>query len=151
MVQRTGQAAGMGTGRDRRGFRSEPDGYQSIEHAQRSVFVQQRKQNGNNHRATRPARCRNQIRLVRQLAERRAQSEPPARGPQLFQVRRTVVRGQIRVRARSTVRPVRHTAGRPGRARVSAVRRHGICRTTENTRMHLGDTRSRGPGFVVTF
>jgi len=114
LVQRTRQAAGMGTGRDRRRFWSEPDDYQSIEHAQRSVFVQQRKQNENNCCAVRSARGRNQIRLVRQLAERRAESEPPARGPQLFQVRRTVVRGQIRVRARSPVRAVRHTAGRRG-------------------------------------
>ena len=44
MVQRTRQATGMGAGRDRRRFRAEPDDNQSIEHEQRSVFVQQHKQ-----------------------------------------------------------------------------------------------------------
>jgi len=149
LVQRTRQATCMGAGGDRRGFRAEPNDYQSIEHEQRSVFVQQRKQNENN--AVGPARGRIKIRLVGQLVERRVEPEPPARGHELFQVRRAVVRGQIRVRARSSVRPLRHTAGRRRRARVPAVRRHGICGAAENARMYLGDTRSRGPGFVVTF
>jgi len=139
----------MGAGGDRRRFRAEPDDYQSIEHEQRSVFVQQRKQNEND--AVRPALGRNKIRLVGQLVERRTEPKPPTRGPELFQVRRAAVRGQIRIRARSSVRPVCHTAGRRRRAGVSAVRRHGICRATENARMYLGGTRSRGPRLVVTF
>lgn len=89
LVQRTRQATGMGAGGDRRRFRAEPDDYQSIEHEQRSVFVQQRKQNEKN--AVRPARGRNKIRLVGQLVECRIKSKPAARGPQLFQVRRAVV------------------------------------------------------------
>jgi len=149
LVQRTRQATGMGAGGDRRRFRAEPDDYQSIEHEQRSVFVQQRKQNEN--KAVGPTRWRNKIRLVGKLVERRVESKPPARGNELFQVRRALVRGQIRIRARSSVRPLRHTACRRRRTLVSAVRRHGICGATENPRMYLGDTRSRGPGFVVTF
>lgn len=89
MVQRTRQATGMGAGGDRRGFRAEPDDYQSIEHEQRSVFVQQHKQNEDN--AVRPARGRNKIRFVGQLVERRVESKSPARGPELFQIRRAVV------------------------------------------------------------
>lgn len=150
LVQRTRQITDMGAGGDGRGFRAEPDNHQPIEHEQRSVFVQQRQQNGNTAIVW-TVRGRNKIRFVGQLAERRAEPEPAARGPQLLQTRRAAVRGQIRVRARSPVRPVGHTTGRSGRADIPAIRRHGIRRAAENTRMHLGDTCARGQGFLVTF
>jgi len=53
------------------------------------MFVQQRKQNGNN--VVQPVRGRDKIRLVGKFVERRVESEPTTRGPELFQIRRAFV------------------------------------------------------------
>jgi len=113
------------------------------------VFIQQRKQNRND--AVKPVRGRNKIRLVGQLVERRVEFESVARGPELFQVRRAIVRSSIRICARPIMRALHYSSRRQRRTRLSAIRRHGICRTAENSRMYLGDTSPRGEGFVVTF